>query len=52
MDKFLTLYSFNVRNLVASFKHRPSNKGYISNYLAFKVNSGYDYIQDSCFPRQ
>ncbi len=52
MVKFLTLYSFNVRNLVASFKHCPSNKGYISNILAFKANSGYDYIQDSCFPRQ
>jgi hypothetical protein len=52
MDKFLTFYSFNVRNLVASFKHCPSNKRYISNYLAFKANSGYDYIQDSCFPIQ
>ncbi len=49
MDKFTTLCSPNVRNLVASFKHCPSNKGYIFNILALKANSGYDYIQDSFF---
>jgi len=29
MDKFITLFSPNVQNLVASFKHRSWNKGYI-----------------------
>jgi hypothetical protein len=52
MDKFLALSSPNVWNLVISFKHRPKNRGYIYNILVLKVNNGYCYIQDNCFPRQ
>jgi len=52
MDKFITLFSPNVQNLVASFKHRSWNKGYISSILAFKANNGYDYIQYNYFLRQ
>jgi hypothetical protein len=52
MHKFTTLCSPNVQNLVAFFKHQPCNVGYVFNIFAFKANSGYDYIQDSCFPRQ
>ncbi len=52
MDKFTTLCSPNVQNLVAFLKHQPCNVGYVSSIFAFKANNGYDYIQDSCFPRQ
>jgi hypothetical protein len=52
MDKFTTLCSPNVRNLVASLKHCPGNKGYDFNILALKANSGYDYIQDNFFLKQ
>ncbi len=46
MDKFIALFLPNVWNLVASFKHRPRNRRYVSNILAFKTNSGSDHIQD------
>ncbi len=49
MDKFMVLSSPNIRNLIASFKHQPRNRGYISNILTFKVNSGYYFIQDNYF---
>ncbi len=49
MDKFITLSSPNVRNLVASLKHRQGDRGYVSSILTLKANSGYCYIQDSCF---
>jgi hypothetical protein len=52
MDKFIVLFSPYVWNLVASFKYRLGDIGYISSILAFKTNNGYCYIQDSCFPRQ
>jgi hypothetical protein len=52
MDKFTTPCSPNVRNLVAFFKHWLCIVGYIYSIFSFKANSGYDYIQDSCFPRQ
>jgi hypothetical protein len=52
MDKFITLFSPNVQNSVASFKHRSWNKRYISSILNFKANNGYDYIQNNCFLRQ
>jgi hypothetical protein len=32
MDKFITLFSFNVWNLIACFKHWQGNKG---TFLAF-----------------
>ncbi len=41
MDKFITL--------VASFKHWPRNRGYVSSIFAFKANSGYYFIQDHFF---
>jgi hypothetical protein len=49
MDKFITLFSSNIRNLVASFKHWPRNRGYVSSIFAFKANSGYYFIQDHFF---
>jgi hypothetical protein len=52
MDKFTTLCSPNARNLVAFFKHWLCIVGYIYSIFSFKAGSGYDYIQDSCFPRQ
>ncbi len=52
MDKFLALSSPNVWNLVISFKHRPKNRRYIYNILVLKVNNGYCYNQDNCFPGQ
>jgi hypothetical protein len=39
MDKFTTLCSPNIRNLVALFKHHSDNKGYIDNILALKLKS-------------
>ncbi len=44
MDKFMTLCSPNIKNLVASFKHHPSNKGEIDNILTLKFRNVYDYI--------
>jgi hypothetical protein len=44
IEKFLALFSPNVQNLVASFKHRPWNKGYVSSILTLKANNGYCYI--------
>jgi hypothetical protein len=39
MDKFTTLCSPNIRNLVALFKHHLDNKGYIDNILALKFKN-------------
>jgi len=52
MDKFITLSSPNIWNLIASFKYRLGNKRYISGIFALKVNNDYCFIQDSCFLRQ
>jgi hypothetical protein len=52
MDKFITLFSPNVRNLDASFKHQLGNIAYVFNILVLKVNNGYCFILDGCFPRQ
>jgi hypothetical protein len=52
MDKFITLFSSNIRNLVASFKHWPRNRGYVSSIFAFKANSGYYFIQDHFLGQQ
>ncbi len=49
MDKFIALSSPNVWNLIASFTHRPRNRGYVSSIFALKVNNGYYYIQDNYF---
>jgi hypothetical protein len=49
MDKFTTLCSPNVKNLMASFKHLLIARGFIDNILILKSKSPYDYIQDSCF---
>ncbi len=49
MEKFTTLCSPNMRNLVATYKQHLGYRGYVSSILSLKVNSGYDYIQDSCF---
>jgi hypothetical protein len=35
-DKFTTLCSPNIRNLMVLFKHHLDNKGYIDNILALK----------------
>jgi hypothetical protein len=42
-DMFFYLNSFNICNLVASFKHH-SRHGYIDSILELKSNSCYDYI--------
>jgi hypothetical protein len=52
MDKFQPLCSFNIRNLIASFKHSVSTRGPMDKILLLKSKSPYDYIQNSCFPRQ
>jgi len=44
MDKFMTLCSPNIKNLVALFKHHPSNKEEIDNILTLKFKNVYDYI--------
>ncbi len=49
MDKFITLFSPNVWNLIASFTHRLGNRGYVSSIFALKVNNGHYYIQDNYF---
>jgi len=36
-DKFTTLCSPNVQNLVAFFKHQPCNVGYVYSIFAFKA---------------
>jgi hypothetical protein len=52
MDKFIALSSLNVWNVIASFMHRPGNKGYVFSIFSLKVNNGYYYIQDNYFLRQ
>jgi hypothetical protein len=52
IDKFITLFSPNIQNLVASFKHQSWNKRYISSIFVFKANNGYDYVQDNFFLKQ
>lgn len=52
MDKFITLSSSNVWNLIASFTHRLRNRRYVSSIFTLKVNNGYYYIQDNYFLRQ
>jgi hypothetical protein len=44
IDKFMTLCFPNIKNLVASFKHHPSNKGKIDNIITLKFKNVYDYI--------
>jgi len=44
MDKFMTLCSPNIKNLVALFKHHPSNKGETDNILILKFRNVYDYM--------
>ncbi len=44
MDKFMTLCSCNIKNLVASFRHHIINKGEIDNILTLKFKNVYDYI--------
>jgi len=45
MDKFTTLYSPNIQNLVASYKQRPNNKRYIFSIMSFKANNDYDMFK-------
>ncbi len=52
IDKFQPLCSPNIQNFIASFKHSAGTKGPMDNIIFFKLKSHYDYIQDSCFPRQ
>jgi hypothetical protein len=52
MDKFIVLFSPNIHNLVASFKHQPRNKRYIFNIFFLKANNGYCFNHDNYFPRQ
>jgi hypothetical protein len=52
MDKFVKFYSPNVKNLVSSLKHYLWNQNYLSIILAFKYKSGYNYIENNCFPIQ
>lgn len=49
MDKSIMLFFPKVQNLIASFKYWPRNKGYVSNILTLKTNSGYSFIHDSYF---
>ncbi len=49
MEKFETLCSPNIQNLITSFKHNANIQGPMDNILILKLKSPYDYIQDSCF---
>jgi hypothetical protein len=49
MDKFIPLFSPNIRNLITSFKHNLGTVGYIDNVLLLKSKNPYDLIQNSCF---
>lgn len=49
MDKFIPLKSSNIFNFITSFKHYPTNRGYIDNILLLKFRSHYNYIQYNCF---
>jgi hypothetical protein len=48
--KFIPLCFPNICNLIASVKHCLGNSGSIDYILKLKALSGYDYIQDNCFP--
>jgi hypothetical protein len=52
MDKFSTLSSPNIKNLVSSFWHGNFGHGPLDNILELKENCPYDYIQDIVFPGQ
>ncbi len=52
MEKFQPLCSFNIQNLIASFKHNASTRSPVDNILFLKSKSPYDYIQDNCFHGQ
>jgi hypothetical protein len=49
MDKFVELYSPNIRNLMSSLKHHSKSQAYLSNILTFKYKNGYAYIQETIF---
>jgi hypothetical protein len=52
MSKFAPLFSFNIQNLIASFKHRFKNMSSIDCIIMLKAFSPSNYIQNNCFPRQ
>lgn len=49
MDKFTKFCFPNVRSFFSSLKNHMRSQGYLSNILARKYRSGYNYIQDNCF---
>jgi hypothetical protein len=49
MDKFIPLKSSNIFNFITSFRHYPTNRGYIDNILLLEFRSHYNYIQYNCF---
>ncbi len=51
MDKYSTLSSPNIENLVSSFKHGNFGHGPLDNILQLEQECTYVYIQDSVFPR-
>lgn len=52
MLKFAPFCSLNIGNLISLFKHHLGNMGFIDSIITLKALSHYNYIQDSCFPRQ
>jgi hypothetical protein len=48
----MPLCSLEFRNLIASFKHHSTNRGYIDNILLLKPKSCYAYIKDGYFLEQ
>ncbi len=49
---FTPLCSPSICNLIVSMKHHLDNLGSLDYILKLKALSGYDYIQDNCFPGQ
>ncbi len=52
IDRFLTFFSPNIKNLVSTFKHGNVRHGPLDNILELKRDILYDYIQDNVFPSQ
>jgi hypothetical protein len=52
MSKFAPLCSFNIHNLIASFKHHLENMSFIDCIIMLKAFSPSNCIQNNYFPGQ
>jgi hypothetical protein len=51
-NKFQPMCYLNIQNLIPSFKHNASTKGFVDNIIFLKSKNPYDYIQENCFHGQ